>query len=113
MLELHAVTAAGLRSAGAEQLSSGVGCSPAIYRRWMREGVFAPENEDMTARMGLVHHLSAAEIIAQVLVARHVLGWQVDNLVFMGMGEALDNQEALLQALAILTDGQGLAFAAQ
>ena len=65
-----------------------------------------------TGRMGLVRQLTAAEIIAQVLVARHVLNWQVDNIVFMGMGEALDNQKALLQSLSILTDDRGLAFAA-
>lgn len=64
-----------------------------------------------TARMGLLRHLSAAEIVGQVLVARHVLGWPVRNVVFMGMGEALDNFDGLAQTLAVLTDSGGLAMA--
>jgi 23S rRNA (adenine2503-C2)-methyltransferase len=63
-----------------------------------------------TARMGLLRSLSAAEIVSQLLVARHVLGWEIRNIVFMGMGEALDNPEGVFQALRVLTDGSGLGF---
>ncbi|MDH5674804.1 MAG: 23S rRNA (adenine(2503)-C(2))-methyltransferase RlmN [Myxococcales bacterium] len=63
-----------------------------------------------TGRMGLLRQLTASEIIAQLLVARHHQRWPVRNLVFMGMGEALDNPEALLQALAVLTDPGGLSI---
>lgn len=63
-----------------------------------------------TGRMGLIRHLSAHEIIAQVLVARHRLGWPIRNIVFMGMGEALDNAEQVIQALRVLNDGAGLAI---
>ncbi|MDA3960778.1 MAG: 23S rRNA (adenine(2503)-C(2))-methyltransferase RlmN [Planctomycetota bacterium] len=63
-----------------------------------------------TGRMGLLRNLSAAEIVGQVLVARHVLGWSIRNVVFMGMGEALDNWDNLRQALLVLTDRPGLAF---
>ncbi|MHC5067156.1 MAG: radical SAM protein [Planctomycetota bacterium] len=63
-----------------------------------------------TGRMGLLRNLSAADIVGQVLVARHVLGWPVRNIVFMGMGEALDNWENLHQALQVLTDRNGLSF---
>ncbi len=64
-----------------------------------------------TARMGLLRHLSAAEIVGQVLVARHVLGWDVGNVVFMGMGEALDNADAVLAALRVMNDPAGLGMA--
>lgn len=64
-----------------------------------------------TGRMGLLRHLSAAEIVAQVLVARHRLGWSVRNVVFMGMGEALDNPDQVIQALRVLNDPAGLAIA--
>jgi 23S rRNA (adenine2503-C2)-methyltransferase len=57
-----------------------------------------------TARLGLIRHLTAGEIVAQVFTARHVLGWQPRNLVFMGMGEALDNADNLIAALEVLTD---------
>jgi 23S rRNA (adenine2503-C2)-methyltransferase len=63
-----------------------------------------------TARMGLLRSLTAAEIVSQLLVARHVLGWEIRNLVFMGMGEALDNQQGVFQALRVFTDGSGLGF---
>ncbi len=63
-----------------------------------------------TGRMGLLRNLTAAEIVSQLLLARHVLGWPVRNLVFMGMGEALDNFDAVVQALRVLTDPAGLAI---
>jgi len=63
-----------------------------------------------TGRMGLIRHLRAAEIVAQLLVARHRLGWSVRNVVFMGMGEALDNADEVVRALRILNDPGGLAM---
>ena len=63
-----------------------------------------------TGRMGLLRHLRTDEIIAQLLVARHRLGWPIRNLVFMGMGEALDNSANVLQALRVLNDEAGLAI---
>jgi len=63
-----------------------------------------------TGRMGLLRHLTTAEIVSQILVARHVLGWGVRNVVFMGMGEALDNADHVVQALRVLNDPCGLAF---
>ncbi len=63
-----------------------------------------------TGRMGLLRHLSAAEIVAQVVTVQSQLGWQVRNLVFMGMGEALDNCDAVIQALQVLTDRSGLHY---
>jgi 23S rRNA (adenine2503-C2)-methyltransferase len=63
-----------------------------------------------TGRMGLLRNLTAAEIVSQVVTARAKLGWQARNLVFMGMGEALDNADHLLQALEVLTDKRGLAY---
>jgi 23S rRNA (adenine2503-C2)-methyltransferase len=63
-----------------------------------------------TGRMGLLRHLGTEEIIAQLLVARHRLGWPIRNIVFMGMGEALDNAENVIQALRVLNDEAGLAI---
>jgi len=63
-----------------------------------------------TGRMGLIRHLSAAEIVAQVFTARFVLGWNPRNIVFMGMGEALDNADQVIQALQVLTDKRGFHY---
>lgn len=63
-----------------------------------------------TGRMGLIRNLTAAEIVSQVVTARTRMGWEARNLVFMGMGEALDNWDALHQALQVLTDRSGLGY---
>lgn len=63
-----------------------------------------------TGRMGLLRNLTAGEIVAQVVTARSVLGWEPKNIVFMGMGEALDNVENVIQALRVLTDRRGLHY---
>ncbi len=63
-----------------------------------------------TGRMGLLRNLDAGEIVAQVVTARVLLGWQPKNLVFMGMGEALDNVDNVIRALHVLTDKRGLHY---
>lgn len=63
-----------------------------------------------TGRMGLIRNMTAAEIVAQAFVARHVLKLDIRNLVFMGMGEPLDNFENVMRAIQILTDPAGLHF---
>lgn len=63
-----------------------------------------------TARMGRIRNLSAAEIVSQVVVARRQVA-APRSVVFMGMGEALDNFDALAAALDALTDRRGLAYA--
>lgn len=74
-----------------------------------------------TGRMGLRRSLSAAEIVAQVVLGQRI--WRehggsaegfgadrVSNVVFMGMGEPLDNTEAVLKACGILSEPLGLAI---
>lgn len=60
-----------------------------------------------TAQMGLVRSLTAAEITAQWWTATHVLKQRVSNMVFMGMGEPMDNLDNVLDAIAALTDHRG------
>lgn len=64
-----------------------------------------------TGRMGLLRNLTTDEIVAQLLIARHRLGWPIRNIVFMGMGEALDNPANVLHALRVFNDEAGLAVA--
>jgi 23S rRNA (adenine2503-C2)-methyltransferase len=68
-----------------------------------------------TASMKLARNLSAAEIVAQVVIALRLVkahGLPVlRNVVFMGMGEPLDNLDAVRDALAIIcSSGLGLGF---
>jgi 23S rRNA (adenine2503-C2)-methyltransferase len=60
---------------------------------------------------GLRRNLLAAEIVAQYVTVTTGLGWDIGNLVFMGMGEPLDNFDALAAALAVFLDASGPAFA--
>lgn len=61
-----------------------------------------------TARQGLQHSLSANEIINQILSIPE--SEQLTNLVFMGMGEPLDNTDNVLDALSVITSAWGMAW---
>lgn len=71
-----------------------------------------------TGTQALVRNLTAAEIVAQVQVARDDLGeWpspkedrRLSNIVFMGMGEPLYNLEHVASAIDIIADNEGIAI---
>ena len=64
----------------------------------------------LTGKMGLVRHLTAAEIASQVRLLAPALDLhdQPFNIVLMGMGEPLHNYDATMKALRILNDEHGL-----
>jgi 23S rRNA (adenine2503-C2)-methyltransferase len=64
-----------------------------------------------TAKMGLLRNLTTAEIVAQWHAAFHALRTPIDNVVFMGMGEPLENLDAVIPAIEILSDNNGPAIA--
>ncbi|HSO20683.1 MAG TPA: radical SAM protein, partial [Desulfosarcina sp.] len=64
-----------------------------------------------TGRMGLIRNLTAAEIVGPVFASRHFLGIDVRNVVFMGMGEPLDNLDNVVQAIRVLADQRGMDIA--
>jgi 23S rRNA (adenine2503-C2)-methyltransferase len=59
-----------------------------------------------TATLGFRRQLSAGEIVLQYLVAcvEAPPGRPARNVVFMGMGEPMDNLDAVLAAIEVLTD---------
>jgi 23S rRNA (adenine2503-C2)-methyltransferase len=71
-----------------------------------------------TGTQKLVRNLTPAEIIGQLMIAKDSLAdWpstgpdrRVTNVVMMGMGEPLYNFDNVKAALAIVTDGDGLAL---
>jgi len=91
--------------AGALCVSSQVGCT--LNCRFCHTGTQA-----------LVRNLTAAEIVAQVQIARDDLGeWpaarderRLSNIVFMGMGEPLYNLDSVADAIEIISDNEGLAI---
>ena len=67
-----------------------------------------------TGQMGFTRHLSAGEIVAQVLHVNRILAARGDvlrNIVLMGMGEPLHNYDATMKAVDTLVDHKGLAIA--
>lgn len=65
----------------------------------------------MTAKQGFQAHLSVNEILNQVRSLPE--GPELTNLVYMGMGEPLDNLENNLTSLDILTADWGFGFSPQ
>ena len=71
-----------------------------------------------TGTQALVRNLTAAEIVAQVQIARDDLDeWpspkedrRLSNVVFMGMGEPLYNLDNVADAIDIIADNEGIAI---
>jgi len=65
-----------------------------------------------TGKQMLAKRLSTSQIVGQFLRARDALpaGQCITNIVFMGMGEPLDNPEAVFSSIKILTEGIGIKF---
>jgi 23S rRNA (adenine2503-C2)-methyltransferase len=68
----------------------------------------------LTAQLGLIGNLTAGEILAQVLMAlednRNSLAPRT-NVVLMGQGEPMLNYDAVMAALRIMLDRDGMALA--
>lgn len=65
----------------------------------------------MTGKQGFQSHLSVNEILNQIRSLPE--GADLTNVVYMGMGEPLDNLENTLKSLDILTSDWGLGFGVQ
>jgi len=79
-------------------ISSQIGCS--------RQCAFCA-----TGAMKLQRNLETEEIVGQIiLAAQQIVPDKLTNLVFMGMGEPLDNVENVLNALRIIQSDDGLSF---
>jgi 23S rRNA (adenine2503-C2)-methyltransferase len=62
---------------------------------------------------GFKRNLSPSEITGQVLFLRDTLDRELTNLVFMGMGEPLDNFDNLEKAVRIMNSSEGMGIAAR
>ncbi len=62
-----------------------------------------------TGRLGLTRHLSAAEIVGQLIAVRDTLaaGERITGAVFMGQGEPLHNYDDVIRAACVLSDPCG------
>ena len=60
-----------------------------------------------------IRNLSAGEIVEQVLAVEQDTGEQISNVVFMGIGEPLDNYDNVIKAIRILNNPKGLNIGAR
>ncbi len=105
-IEIETVYIPGVGRAGALCVSSQVGCT--LNCTFCHTGT-----------QPLVRNLTAAEIIAQVQVAKDDLEeWngpdgedrRLSNIVFMGMGEPLYNLPNVARAIEVIADNEGIAI---
>ena len=66
-----------------------------------------------SGHMGFIRDLTPSEIVNQVLCPRRDFKHSVDNYVFMGMGEPLDNYDNTSKAILIMNDKEGLNIGAR
>lgn len=65
----------------------------------------------VTGKIGFIRNLTSSEIIGQIMAAKRYLGDQrITNIVFMGMGEPVDNLDTLIHALEIMKNPLGLDY---
>ena len=60
-----------------------------------------------------VRDLSAGEIVEQILAVQKDVNDKISNVVFMGIGEPLDNFDNVVNAIAILNNQKGLSIGAR
>ena len=109
------------------QLAPGVECETVFIPDVARSGALCVSSQVgctlnctfcHTGTQALVRNLTAAEIAAQVMIARDDLEeWptsnenrKITNIVFMGMGEPLYNLDHVSDAIDIISDGDGMAI---
>lgn len=67
----------------------------------------------LTAKGGFVRNLTAGEIVSQLLVIKRENNIDANrrlNIVYMGMGEPLDNLDNVTKAVEIFSDSDGMAI---
>lgn len=109
------------------ELSPGVECETVFIPDVARSGALCVSSQVgctlnctfcHTGTQALVRNLTAAEIAAQVMIARDDLQeWptsnenrKITNIVFMGMGEPLYNLDHIADSINIISDGDGMAI---
>lgn len=66
-----------------------------------------------SAKIGFVRNMTPGEIVGQILAIQKESGVQVSNVVFMGIGEPLDNYDNVIKAIRIINDPKALNIGAR
>lgn len=60
-----------------------------------------------------VRNLTSGEIVEQILAVEHDIQDRISNVVFMGIGEPLDNYENVIKAIKIINNPKGINIGAR
>ncbi len=66
-----------------------------------------------SAKIGFVRNLTPGEIVSQILEIEKQSGEKISNVVFMGIGEPLDNYDNVMKAIRFINDPKGLNIGAR
>ena len=84
-----------------------------VFRLGRPNGKRNSSNFCLTAKGGFTRNLTAGEIVAQIKYLKRLNNIPENksvNIVYMGMGEPLDNYENLVQSIKIISELDGLAI---
>ena len=60
-----------------------------------------------------IRNLTAGEIVEQILAVEQDIKDRISNVVFMGIGEPLDNYENVIKAIKIINNPKGINIGAR
>ena len=66
-----------------------------------------------SAKIGFIRNLTPGEIVSQILEIEKQSGEKISNIVFMGIGEPLDNYDNVMKAIRLINDPKGLNIGAR
>ncbi len=78
-----------------------------ILSDWMQDGVQVLCDR---GKLVFVRNLTSTEIIGQIMAMEYLGEQKITNIVFMGIGEPVDNLDTLLHTLEIMKNPLGLDF---
>ncbi len=92
-------------------------CVEAVWMRY-HHGVSVCISSQVGCRMGcrfcastlggLVRNLTAAELVEEISLLTEAGGERIANIVIMGIGEPMDNYDAVVRFIRLITDEKGL-----
>lgn len=66
-----------------------------------------------SAKIGFIRNLTPGEIVSQILEIQKHSGEKISNVVFMGIGEPLDNYENVIKAIRLINNPKALNIGAR
>ncbi len=66
-----------------------------------------------SAKIGFVRNLTSGEIVSQIIDIEKQSKEKISNIVFMGIGEPLDNYDNVIRAIRLINDPKGLNIGAR